>query len=182
MEPTQKNSNTGKIIGVLAVVAVGAVTVFAAKNSSTPAAPADATTTGGTDASTTTPATVASTPAKTTTPVVTPVTVKTAPAASTSVYKDGTYSATGSYFSPGGPDKLGVTLTLANDVVTSVSVTPEAGDGTSARYQQRFISGYKTYVVGQNIASIHLTRVSGSSLTPIGFDDALAQIKAEAKA
>lgn len=97
-------------------------------------------------------------------------------------YKNGTYSATGSYMSPGGEDQISVTLTLKNDTITDVSVTPAAGDRTSERYQNRFISGYKQYVIGKNIADVQLTAVSGSSLTPIGFNDALAQIKAQAKA
>jgi hypothetical protein len=45
-----------------------------------------------------------------------------------------------------------------------------------------FVSGYKQYVVGKNIASIHLDRVSGSSLTGAGFNAALARIEIEAKA
>ncbi len=84
--------------------------------------------------------------------------------------------------SPGGEDQISVTLTLANDIITGISATEGAGDGTSRRYQNAFLSGYKQYVIGQNIANVNLTRVSGSSLTPIGFDDALAQIKAQAKA
>ena len=104
------------------------------------------------------------------------------PKQSASAYKDGTYSATGSYMSPGGEDQIKVTLSLANDIITAVSVTPVAGDGTSARYENRFISGYKQYVIGKNIADVRLTYISGSSLTPIGFNDALSQIKAEAKA
>ncbi|MBU6231933.1 calcium-binding protein [Patescibacteria group bacterium] len=103
-------------------------------------------------------------------------------AVASSVYKNGTYTATGQYMSPGGPDQLQVTITLSNDVITSVSVVPEPGDGTSARYQSYFVSGYKQYVIGQNIDSVNLTYVSGSSLTSIGFNDALAQIKAYAKA
>ena len=99
-----------------------------------------------------------------------------------SVYKDGTYSATGSYMSPGGPDQVGVSLTLKNDIITDITVTAEPGDNESARYQSRFVSGYKQLVIGKNIADVHLTRVSGSSLTSIGFNDALAQIKARAKA
>jgi len=51
----------------------------------------------------------------------------------------------------------------------------------SQHYQSRFLSGYKQYVVGKNISSVNLTNVSGSSLTPIGFDNALTQIKAQAK-
>ncbi len=96
-------------------------------------------------------------------------------------YKNGTYSADGSYDSPGGPDSIGVTLTLQNDIVTNVSVTPNPGDRTSARYQNAFISGYKQYVIGKNISGLNLGKVSGSSLTPIGFNNALTQIKAQAK-
>ncbi|MCX6753104.1 MAG: hypothetical protein NTW62_02055 [Candidatus Nomurabacteria bacterium] len=99
-----------------------------------------------------------------------------------SVYKDGSYSATGSYNSPGGYDELGVSLVLKNDTITDINVTNMAGDGTSSRYQDRFISGYKQYVVGQKIDDIYLSRVSGASLTPIGFNDALDQIKSKAKA
>ena len=112
-----------------------------------------------------------------------PVVVPTKPVAvKSSTYKNGSYSATGSYMSPGGEDQIAVTLTIANDIVTAASVTPEAGDHTSARYQQKFISGYQGYVVGKNISSIYLTKVSGASLTPKGFNDALNQIKAQAKA
>lgn len=100
----------------------------------------------------------------------------------TAIYKNGTYSATASYMSPGGQDQVAVTLTLINDIITDVSVTPTANDSTSRKYQGRFVSGYKQYVVGQNISTVKLTIVSGSSLTPIGFNSALELIKAQAKA
>ena len=98
------------------------------------------------------------------------------------VYKDGTYSADGNYNSPGGPDSVSVSLTLKDNIVTDATVTPKPGDKVSAKYQDIFISGYKQYVVGKNINDINLSKVSGSSLTPIGFNDALNKIKAEAKA
>ncbi|MEN9614362.1 MAG: hypothetical protein RLZZ347_669 [Candidatus Parcubacteria bacterium] len=98
-----------------------------------------------------------------------------------SVYKDGTYSATGSYMSPGGGDTVSVTVTLAKDIVVDSEVVSGANDRTSERYQNRFISGYKQYVIGKKLADLHLTKVSGASLTPIGFNDALAQIKARAQ-
>jgi len=100
----------------------------------------------------------------------------------TTKYKDGTYTATGSYDSPGGPDRLGVSITIKNDVVTSTSATNMAGDRTSSRYQKMFISGYQALVIGKNIDSINLDIVSGSSLTPQGFNDALSKIKVQAKA
>ena len=96
-------------------------------------------------------------------------------------YKDGTYTAVGSYMSPGGPDKIGVQLTLANGIVTKASVTPMPGDSESAHYQGLFASGFAAQVVGKPIDSIQLTEVSGSSLTPKGFQDALSQIEAQAQ-
>jgi uncharacterized protein with FMN-binding domain len=129
--------------------------------------------------------TTVSTAPKSTTP--TTPTVPTPPPAivpkqTASVYKNGTYTATGSYGSPSGEEQIAVTVTIANDVITNSSVTPMAYGGTSLRYQNAFISGYKQYVIGQNIAGINLTYVSGASLTPAGFNDALTQIKVQAKA
>jgi uncharacterized protein with FMN-binding domain len=119
---------------------------------------------------------VSPTPTPTPTPTPPPVDVP------KSVYKDGTYSATGSYMSPGGYEQLGVSITIKSDIIFSASVTNMASDGRSSRYQDQFISGYQQYVVGQNIANVFLTKISGSSLTPSGFNDALAQIKSQAKA
>lgn len=121
-----------------------------------------------------TPTPTTTTPPPTTTP--TDTTKKTAK------YKDGTYSATGSYNSPGGPDQLGVSITIKNDIVTAATVTNMAGDPRSKNYQDKFISGYQSFVIGKNIDSLNLHVVSGASLTPIGFNDALSQIKTKAKA
>jgi uncharacterized protein with FMN-binding domain len=100
----------------------------------------------------------------------------------TSTYKDGTYSATGSYISPGGDEKLGVTVTLKNDIITSASVTPAPVSPEGRRFQQIFAQNFQPLVVGKDISSVHLTDVSGSSLTPGGFNDALTQIEQQAKA
>ena len=105
-----------------------------------------------------------------------------APKSAVYAYKNGTYSANGTYMSPGGQDVIAVTLTISNDVITDATVSSVSGDRTSLRYQSRFISGFKQYVVGQKVSSVNLSRVSGSSLTPEGFNAALAQIKAQAKA
>ena len=119
------------------------------------------------------------------TPIPTPKTpppVASLPKQTASVYKDGTYTTTGTYDSPAGYETIRVTLTLSHDIVTSASVTNMAGDHTSSRYQDRFIGGYQPYVVGKNINTINLGVISGSSLTPIGFNNALISIKAKAKA
>lgn len=127
-----------------------------------------------------TPATdqTASTTAATTTPVTADADI---PKNTATVYKNGTYAATGSYMSPGGADRLAVSLTLADDIITDITVTPGAGDPKSEKYQAMFISGYKQFVVGKNIADVKLSKVSGSSLTSIGFNEAIDKIKAEAK-
>lgn len=97
-------------------------------------------------------------------------------------YKDGSYSAVGSYLSPGGDETIKVDITLKGDVVTSVKTTAQATKPESKRWQETFISGYESMVVGKKIEDISLTKVSGSSLTPKGFMDALAKIEAQAKA
>jgi len=97
-------------------------------------------------------------------------------------YKDGTYTAQGTYQSPAGTEGITVSLTLKNDIVTDATVTPGANDPMSQRYQGKFISGYKAQVIGKDISTIHLDKVSGSSLTPGGFDQALASIETQAQA
>ncbi len=169
------------IISLVAFVAVvGGIFVYVSKSG------------GGTSSTSTSQASVTVTP-------VTPVTsipAQQAPAASNAVsdtpvdtatakstkYKDGTYTATGSYMSPGGNESLTVSLTLRGDIVADAAITPGANDGTSRRYQQMFISGCRQYVVGMSVDSIHLGRISGSSLTAGGFNAALSKIKTQAQA
>ncbi len=103
------------------------------------------------------------------------------PDTSSSNYQNGQFEATGHYTSPGGPETIQVSLTLENGVVTDATVEPQAELPTSQQFQSIFTNNYKEYVVGQNIADLKLDKVSGSSLTPKGFNDAVEQIKAEAK-
>lgn len=96
-------------------------------------------------------------------------------------YADGEYQAIGNYVSPGGPRQVNVTITLEDGVITDSVFVGGADDPTSQRFQGEFADNYKPMVVGKNIDEVALTKVSGSSLTPIGFTDALTQIKAQAK-
>ncbi len=96
-------------------------------------------------------------------------------------YKDGSYTATGNYSSPGGSEKITVTVTLKDGVITDTSAESGATDQNSQEYQEQFISGYKSLVVGKSITSVNLSRVSGSSLTSQGFNSALSQIKSQAQ-
>ena len=178
MEPQNNlQKNIGIFFSFIVIIGVLFVTIFWGKQSTTTPV-VDQTSSNNTNTSNSGSNT---TPTTTNTITQTPPPVDTTKK-SASVYKDGTYSATGSYMSPGGQDQIAVTLTLKNDIITDVSVTPEAGDRTSSRYQNKFVSGYKQYVLGKNIADVYLTTVSGSSLTPQGFNDALAQIKTQAQA
>ena len=96
-------------------------------------------------------------------------------------YKDGTYSADGTYGTPGGVEGLSVSVTLSGGVVTDAQVVSKANNDVSKNYQNRFSTGYKATVVGKYIDTVSLRSVSGSSLTPKGFMDALANIKVQAK-
>jgi hypothetical protein len=123
------------------------------------------------------------------TPTPTPVKTVTTPASTVpadtrkqTVYKNGIYTAVGSYQSPAGTEQISVTVTLVNDVITNTSAVSMANDRTSNRYESKFIGGYASQIVGKNIDTVNLSYVSGSSLTPAGFNDALAQIKASARA
>lgn len=101
--------------------------------------------------------------------------------AMTSTYKDGTYTAVGNYQTHGGPESIAVKLTLSNGVVTAVVVTEQPKDQMSKMMQEDFIANFKPMVVGKNIDEIKLTKVSGSSLTPMGFNAAVEAIKTQAK-
>ncbi len=156
---------SGLIIGIVGVLVIGAIVVgalaFTGKSNNAVATAAN-------------PMPLPSaTPVVSTTPATTP--------SLSSAYKDGRYTASGTYTSPAGQEAINVTLTLSNGTVTSASVVAEANDSMSKRYQDKFISGFKQYVVGKSISSLSLGAVSGSSLTPIGFNNAVAAIKAQAQ-
>lgn len=101
--------------------------------------------------------------------------------AAAGTYRNGTYSATGHYVSPGGQQQIGVTVTLANSVITKLTLDRSQTRGTSAQFQEKFASGIDTIVVGKNIDDLDVSKVSGSSLTSGGFNDAITQIKSEAQ-
>lgn len=111
-----------------------------------------------------------------------PSTSAAAGGASTGVYADGTYEATGQYATPESVETVDVTLTIAGDTVTDVTVTGDPQAAESRRYQSEFIGGIKDEVVGKNIDEISVSKVAGSSLTSGGFMTALDTIKSEAKA
>jgi hypothetical protein len=99
----------------------------------------------------------------------------------TSMYANGAYTKTGTYTSPAGSETVTISITLADDIVASATFTGNATNPGSVNNQAKFAAGYSDLVVGKNIDEIALTVVNGSSLTPDGFMDALALVKADAK-
>lgn len=98
-----------------------------------------------------------------------------------SAYKDGTYSADGTYVSPNGTETVGVELTLAGGAVTDVNITQHPSNPNTRKFQGEFASGIAAQVVGRNIDDLNVSKVAGSSLTSGGFNKALEQIKSEAQ-
>ena len=101
---------------------------------------------------------------------------------SASVYTDGTYLAEADYLAPSGMETISVSLTLAADVVTAVTVVGDATDHEAQEFQGRFADGIAAEVVGREIADLSVTRVSGASLTSGGFNTAVETIRSEALA
>jgi uncharacterized protein with FMN-binding domain len=100
----------------------------------------------------------------------------------TATYTDGTYTADGGYTAPSGQESITVEITITDDVVTDVVVTPHAESGNQAQFQAQFASGIAAVVEGKDIDTLEVSRVGGSSLTSGGFNAALETIKAEALA
>ena len=100
---------------------------------------------------------------------------------SSGTLKDGTYSATGSYQTPGGQESIGVKVTLAGGVITDAEVTKQGKTGEAQEYQSDFVAGFKSQVVGKKASEVSLSRVAGSSLTSRGFNDALDDIQKQAQ-
>ena len=95
-------------------------------------------------------------------------------------YRDGDYTADGTYSAPSGTETISVDLTLENDIVMFVSVTPHATEGNQKKFQTQFAGGIAEEILGKDIDELSVSRVAGSSLTSSGFNDALEAIKAEA--
>lgn len=106
----------------------------------------------------------------------------TAAAASGSTYQDGTYTATGTYTSPGGTEEVTITLTLTDDVITAATAEGGATKPPSSQYQGEFVDNFAALIVGKDVADVSLDKVAGSSLTSGGFNKAVETIKSQAQA
>jgi uncharacterized protein with FMN-binding domain len=161
------------LAALIPVAIVGAFVFQSGDDQAVNTAPAASTSTPTAGSTATTPATEL--PSTTTT-----VTTADAVSESAKLYANGTYTAEGAYTSPMGAESITVTVTVDVGSVTAVTVVPH-GTGASAVWQGKFVSGVETVVLGKDLGELNLTNVSGSSLTPIGFNAAIEAIKAQAK-
>lgn len=171
--PTQ-NKNQKLIASTLVIVAVIVLALVASAGAKQDESTSQSETTsqvaGATD--------ITSSTSNTTSTTGTTATTSTA----SSSYKDGTYTSSDSYSSPGGTEGIEVTVTVSSGVVTAATISQDATNHESEEYQDAFASSFKSKVVGQAIDSLSLSRVSGASLTTDGFNDALDQIRSQAQA
>ena len=157
-----------KILGVLVLAIAGVFLYFYENNSNS--APTDSVTDANNNNSAQDTNTATTTNSASTTNV----------SATPAKYKDGTYNLTENYFSPGGKQSIGVSITLSHDKITNATVTNGGTDGDSKSYQNFFISRFSGFVVGNSIDGLVLTTTSGASLTTGAFNKALNQIRKEA--
>jgi uncharacterized protein with FMN-binding domain len=180
-EPT--NNSSKKIIAAIAAVVVIAVlgigiVAFASRSEQTTTP--EANTTAVDAANTETPNNTSQSPdtsEKTSTDSTAP---KATEETNASGFKNGKYTASAQYRTPGGSEAVTVTVTLADGIVTDSAVKADANEDDSKEYQDMFKSDYKQFVTGKKITDIKLSKVSGSSLTSEGFNAALEKIKEEA--
>ncbi len=97
-------------------------------------------------------------------------------------YKDGTYTATATYYVPRGSNSMSAKVTVSGGKVTAVSVNHDYSDRESGMYIDSFESALQSAVVGKSIDGLSLNRIGGATLTTQAFDDALTTVRNEAKA
>lgn len=96
-------------------------------------------------------------------------------------YDDGSYSSSVNYVTHHNHNEsITVTITLEDGVVTDLNLDQSGTSGESAQYQSRFASSIDSYVVGESIDDISLSRVAGASDTTKAFMEALEDIMVEA--
>jgi hypothetical protein len=96
-------------------------------------------------------------------------------------YKDGQHKTQVTYQTPKRDVYLmDVSLTVVNDIVTDAEIAYSQGAEKDPN-AQKFDAAYRVEVIGKDIDSINLSRVGGASLTTGAFNNALANIKADAK-
>ncbi|MBP6944817.1 hypothetical protein KBB85_02235 [Patescibacteria group bacterium] len=95
-------------------------------------------------------------------------------------FKDGTYTAKGTYSVHSGPEEITISLTLKDGLITDTTFAGTPAVKMSQKFMDMFAENYKPMVIGKKISEVKLGKVSGSSLTPMGFNEAVEKIKQQA--
>lgn len=85
---------------------------------------------------------------------------------------NGAFTLKATYSSPGGEEPMEAVVTVANDVVTSVTMANTAINNVSKKFQDMFIAGIAGEIVGKDVKEVEFTHVNGSSLTATVFNKA----------
>ena len=95
---------------------------------------------------------------------------------------DGAFTYDVSYLTPKGATEMTAAFTVTDNVISDVTLTGNPQHKTSLQYQQTLQAELGSLVIGKDLSSVSAlpAKVSGSSLTPGGFNQALAQLQAEA--
>jgi uncharacterized protein with FMN-binding domain len=97
-------------------------------------------------------------------------------------YKDGTYEATESYTVPKGfTNDINVKLTVQDGKVVAVVTSHATQERESDIYVADFDKQITSAVVGKTLDETLIDKLSGASLTSTGFNQAIEQIKTQAK-
>lgn len=97
-------------------------------------------------------------------------------------YKDGTYKASVSYRVPHGSNSLNATVVISSGKISSVKTDNSYTDRESAMFVSDFESALDGDATGQSISSYKPSRIGGASLTTEAFDEAISDIRSQAKA
>lgn len=90
-------------------------------------------------------------------------------AASTPSASAQVHSSTVSYNTPAGEDKMGISVTTDNGVITAVSIEPKAVNPVSNKIQTAFGGAVAGAVIGKDIKTLSASAIAGASLTTEAF-------------
>lgn len=93
----------------------------------------------------------------------------------------GTYAYDVTYATPAGNTDMTVTFALKNNVITDVNLAGNPQHQTSLQYETLLEAELGTLIIGKELSQVPAiaAKTAGSSLTPAGFNQALAQLQAE---
>lgn len=92
-----------------------------------------------------------------------------------STYVDGVHTATGNYGSR--DSSISVTITLVDDIINGIQITPHTTDPVSLDLQQYFSGVNPSNFVGKHIDEVKVNQLAESSLVADAFNEAIDQIK-----